>query len=859
MQGGVLGVRSRTGVTLVELMITVAILSIGVLAAIGSFKYITLSIQGSKTRTLANNLAQEQIEKLKNLSYYTLLVTTSTYSDTRFSPALDYDTGNYAAAYITEGGIKFTRASRVDFAFQNGTTISTASWTSNDTGLKLITTYVIWQDGNEMRYQEMRNLMANPAANPLNASFTGTVHDTAGTLLPGAYVQVIDNPNWFGITNSVGVYRFNVSQGSYTLQCSSTGFFSATTPSYQSVTSGNSRTVDFNLGRMSSGTVMGYAYINDHLMISQVVGSSFNASGFEQEYVELFNPSSYTWTIASNATTPVINLMWQKHGGGGAAAIACNYYTLTIQPGHYYLFANTTTITAGGVVRSADAEFTSANAGYPNLIPINTDPGNDAGSLGIKYSASATYIDSLGWTTGANDPPFYETTALNQAIGLENAEQYVRYTDPTGYMAGHGNAYDSNNNNVDFTSIKPMSTSHPPHNSSDTGQISAGTPATGAMVSLSDGLSTAGTCNATTLSGNPVCLFNIPSVATGTWIASIASSTYFLEINTITVVANTTTLVPNATTVSAWPVAGYFVSLLNDTTNYAFLSGTVLKVGGTPLSGIVMAAGGKTTTTSSTGRYLLGVPAGDVQIIANYNNANRAYTSQSSPATPMTVTSGQLYEYSSGAQSTWFTLSLGGILSGYFQTGSNTPLPGRVAVAISGGTQMSQAVSGTDGHFYLANLSTGTYTIQPSLDTAETSSPLSVDITLSSTGTATSVSTFTITNGLSQISGQVLSGATPITTGVLLVASTATLSGGAASMPPPQSGSDGILCDPCYYTGSSDSAGLYTLYVRSSATPYQLYGWYTTYAGNTPTTTRAGPYAVTVSTTGMILSQNLTW
>src|SRR5262249_21376449 len=108
--------RATAGVTLVELMITVAVLSIGVLAAVGSFQYISTALQNSKTHTLANNLAQEQIEKLKNLQYYTLLVTTNTYSDNRFTPSLDYDTGNYPASTITEGGIPFTRGTRVDFA-----------------------------------------------------------------------------------------------------------------------------------------------------------------------------------------------------------------------------------------------------------------------------------------------------------------------------------------------------------------------------------------------------------------------------------------------------------------------------------------------------------------------------------------------------------------------------------------------------------------------------------------------------------------------------------------------------------------------------------------------------------------------
>src|SRR5258706_9518051 len=113
------------GVTLVELMITVAILSIGFLAAIGSFRYIGASIQNSKIRTLSNNLAQEQIEKLKNLSYYMLLVTTSSFDDPRFT-GVTYDTGNYPPDTVNEGGISFLRATRVDFAFQNGNTITLA-------------------------------------------------------------------------------------------------------------------------------------------------------------------------------------------------------------------------------------------------------------------------------------------------------------------------------------------------------------------------------------------------------------------------------------------------------------------------------------------------------------------------------------------------------------------------------------------------------------------------------------------------------------------------------------------------------------------------------------------------------------
>ncbi len=174
---------------------------------------------------------------------------------------------------------------------------------------------------------------------------------------------------------------------------------------------------------------------------------------------------------------------------------------------------------------------------------------------------------------------------------------------------------------------------------------------------------------------------------------------------------------------------------------------------------------------------------------------------------------------------------------------------------------MAQATSDNTGNFYLANLATGTYTVQPSLDPLETASPSSSTVTLSSTGTATSVSTFTITTAVAQITGQVSIAASsqPITTGVLALATTATLSGGSTSAPPSLSGATGPLCNPCYYTTSSDSTGQYTLNVRSSATAYNVYGWYTTFSGTTPSFTRAGPLAITVSTPGQIGTQNITW
>src|SRR5258705_10504724 len=108
--------KKEAGLTLVELMIATLIISVGVMGAVWSFQYISTSIQHSKTRTLSNNLGQEQIEKLKNLSYYSLLVTTGPVPDSHI-PALTYDNQSYPPQTLIEAGISFIRPTRVDFDF----------------------------------------------------------------------------------------------------------------------------------------------------------------------------------------------------------------------------------------------------------------------------------------------------------------------------------------------------------------------------------------------------------------------------------------------------------------------------------------------------------------------------------------------------------------------------------------------------------------------------------------------------------------------------------------------------------------------------------------------------------------------
>src|SRR5258708_5617720 len=451
----------KSGVTLVELMVTVAILAIGVLAGLASFRYIATSIQNSKTRTLSNNIAQEQIEKLKNLQYYSLLVTTSTIpgGDTRFSPPLIYDNSAYPVQTLVVGGASYQRATRVDFAFQNGTAISTAPWTNADTGLKEIVVYAMYQDASGWHYQEMRNLMANPAANPLNATFTGWVRDPSSNNIGGALVKVLDNSNWFGFANASGQYQFSVSQGSYTLQCSSQGYFPAN--SYQSIATGQPLTVNFTLTVMSTGTAQGYVYRDDHLVISQVVASTDSPTA---EYLELYNPTTTPINIGSTAS-PHIAPFFLINNNPAQTIGPLTYVSTYVAVNSYYLIANQTVVHASNATRSANAYYAGT------IIGQNVGGANKAGGISIANSATdsplgvlSARIDGLGWSHtacgggGCNCPDgAKETSCLANPGGLGANEQVLRRTDagapPT---PGVGRAYDSNNNLNDWVDQNPM-------------------------------------------------------------------------------------------------------------------------------------------------------------------------------------------------------------------------------------------------------------------------------------------------------------------------------------------------------------------------------------------------------------------
>src|SRR5438105_3472992 len=114
-----ISLEKNTGVSLTEMVIAIALIGIGVVGTIGAFNYIQKSIQSSKGRTLAANLAQEKMQIIMQKSYYEILVTTAPSFRTDLSTPVAYDAAYFPPEPILEGGINFTRYTDIQVVQEN--------------------------------------------------------------------------------------------------------------------------------------------------------------------------------------------------------------------------------------------------------------------------------------------------------------------------------------------------------------------------------------------------------------------------------------------------------------------------------------------------------------------------------------------------------------------------------------------------------------------------------------------------------------------------------------------------------------------------------------------------------------------
>ncbi|MFN0118269.1 MAG: carboxypeptidase regulatory-like domain-containing protein [Elusimicrobiota bacterium] len=834
-----------SGTTLIELMIAVSLLAIMGVGFAGVFANVGKAIQFSKAKTLASNIAQEQMQILKQKSFDRVLVTTSAAYLTQFSPSIPYDPGYYPPETILEGNIRYTRYTYVQVAVENSGVIDLYGAIPN-TGMKAITITVVWNQGSEAKYQQLRSVLGNIDTTQSNAIFSGAITTSTGGAIANALVTFAENFGWQDFSNSSGQYTINLSPGTYSMYVSAQGYF----PSYRtvSIAANSTQTQDFTLAKMSSGTVRGTAWINNHLVISQIVGSTMNASGFCEEYVELFNPSTFTWTMADSFGTPVIDLVYQRYGDPGPSSFGLTYNTLTIGAGKYYLIANTTTINAGGVSRSADAYYSAPQPEGQIWVAGggSCGGGGNADAIGLIYNdGTGNRVDVVGWDQSPRVPEAFETDGYDQVIGLQDGEQFVRKASTQGVSSTLGAAYDSGNNNVDIYGYTPIWI--PPRNSSISGTVVSGVPAIGAYVSVGDGLSSV--AQATSVGNPPAAEFILTEIATGSWTVYVTSSSRYTEISTITITSSGQTFyIPNSATTPSWPSSGHYAAILSSTATQGFISGSVKNPSGVAISPAITirASGFSTTANTTNGNYFLSLDPGTYDVTANPNNLVGSYVSATTQT--ITIVAGTI---ENGIN---FVLSQGGKINGFITRDGINSLAGISVIASdSNGIVRAQEVSGSDGRFTMINLSTGVYTVETVLGSGESSSPVSSTKTVTA-GSTIHAGTFTVTGAYGYIRGSVTASGQAINTGVLLIASTSTITG----VPPTLSAS--TLTGASYYSTNSYEDGSYTLEVRgSTTTTYKVYGYYTTLVGNTPTVTSQSATGISVVAGQTVSGTNLSW
>lgn len=803
-------------------MVAVALLTVVAVSLVGVFATLSRQLQGSKARTLATNLAQEKMQILKEQNFNRVLVTTATAYLTQFSPNIPYDTGYYPPETILEGGMYFTRYTYIEVAGENSGSLVYYGAVP-DTGMKAATVSVVWKEGTDDRKLQMRNIIGN-INNVINSAVVKgqvTIGPLGTSALPGGLVTMAENVGYQDSADASGNFLINLLPGSYTMATSAHGYF----PSYQviSVAPNATLTQNVQLIAMGSGTVQGAAWVNDHIVISQVVGSTRNAAGFCQEFVEAYNPTNNTILVNGG-----VQLKYAHHGDSSPSTMVLDYTNDTVGPDSYYLFANTSPVVMNGITRIPDAVFDPTNPGYPDIIHVagpsscagESDQG-DADAIGLS-DTSGNWLDAIGWTSGGHTPLGSEQTPLSQTIGLQDGEQFIRKSSTAGVVVGAGRAYDSDNNNVDWVSVNPIVNNV--YNTGVSETPIAGRPAVGAYVTATDGLSQL--AQAVQVGSPPYAQFQLTSVATGTWTVYVASAGLFMDIKSVSVTANTTTAIPNSGTTPAWPAAGNNSIVLTSAATQGYVTGWVLNtVGGAITPAITVSAGAATASASTAnGNYLLALATGTYDVQANVVSPNTLYVNATSAT--ITVNPGAV---TSGVN---FTLSQGGKIRGFITRDGVNPLPGIVvAAANSGGATVDQEVSGSDGRYLLINLSTGDYVVSPALDSGEIATPSSATVTVAA-GTTVSAATFTITGAFGTIKGSVSDAGQPIKTGVLIVCSTMTIVGN----PPVLSNSS--LSGASTYVVNSYEDGTYSMDVReSTSTTYRLYAYYPKFNGSSPAVT----------------------
>ncbi len=773
-----------------------AVAGIFLSAMVLTFQKLLFATMVTRQRTVAGNLCQERLERLKNYAYHRLIPTTAV----ALLNSSD-STNPYPPEFLPAQGVTFTRYTVIQKANVNGTALTLLAPDANDPGLKSIAVTVSWVESNQTKSVVFTSLLEDPNRAPLDSQIHGAVTDPSSSAVPGVLVYVLSNPNWSFLTDSAGRFTLQVANGTYQVTANNDAYLSQSSGSLvlASTTLVNNFT-SYTLKQ--TGMVSGYVFTRPNLVISELCPKISTDS--DHEYFELYNPTSSTLVVSS--ATVRLSLVNQNNV---VTTMVPAYTNTLVEPNKYFLFANAPQIVALGVTVTADAVYATTSL-------------DDIQGGVVLADASGNLIDKVGYGSPGNFKPApsnaVETTGIDiNPTLMDNCIERRSYPSILTLMPNsYGNAADTQNNSNDFMKHATLN----PQNSSSAAETpNGGTVLTLAMVFTDDGLSS-------TVTTSSLGVYSDTNVASGTWTVTASGGSSMTSL-TYSVASLSLVMTNNASLTRDLVLTGG--------TAFGYITGQVTTGGTTALNNILMRAGTSQTRTNSNGNYNLALMAGTYNPIANYNYDNLNY-SQNTYNTTLTLVAGNAYQAD-------FNLSGAGIVSGKVTINGTDALPNIEVSALNALNQVAgRAVTNSSGNYTISGLPTSgnNYTVSPLLDPRETSAPSTRTVTVAS-GSTTGSLNFTISNALGTLSGQVkLSTGELITTGVVVVATTGTITGD-----PPTINSTVRGGSTVYYAATSDSEGTYSVQLRGAASPgttYNVYAWYTNSSGTT--TKKSGTKAI---------------
>ncbi len=801
--------RSSRGVSLVELMVAVTIMTMVAATTAMVYKAVMKGLIVSKSRGIAARLAQDNLETLRGLSYDMLLVTPQ--GDLDIPPGVDLT--NYPPETFVMGGKSFERTTIVSRVYRDSAgSIVILSPNAADTGLKQITTEVKFLMGSITETRSYTALLSDPGLIPLNATLYGLVTDTAGAAISNAEIFITENQNWAGLTSTTGYYAIEMDTKTYTV--------TVTKPGYWDEVSGSVTPVgptQFNMIMRAKvyGMVSGLltARPAGPLISGVFAGAAGAAPEPSRNFLELYNPATYQIMITDGITARLrVKHIRSDNSVNDVAFTWGGTSPRYIGSQKYFLIAT---------------DSPTINGASPDALFASMGPFSDLTRAGVAIQNEfGVAFDTVGWTNDGGPGPSagVETAGINTSASDFGSNGWLgRKSSPSALTSGVGSSYDSGSNANDILVFSSVGAGFPRNSGGAVSPVQYGVPASSANVLVTDGYSSAGFSSSTGY-------YLLNSVTTGTWSAA-AYWTTFSSVTASYVAVNTgLTTALNLLLEPATEGQGGISGVVKR-------SDTLL-----PIQGVSVSAGISSTLTDAAGIFILSLASGSYTVTANSGFANASFNSLSSTAS---VSAGVV------VSGTNFNLVPSGNVSGKVTTNGTDPYPNVPVHALSLGLEVASGITNSGGNYSLRGIPAGAATIEPIIDAqSQSSTPTGINAAITEGATLTGKN-FLVSTSRGVLKGALRKGAELVTTGALVIVSTSSFSSVPTIDAAYRSGSNVI------YSGVSDSYGQYSLSVARAST-YTVYGYLTSMTRSGGTETSAVSVSGVCVSSGQI-TVDLTW